>query len=208
MAFGDQRRIESHLLQGYYLAAYIRKDILQSMNSVREIREATGMTQQELARAAGTSQPAIAAYEAERKSPTLRTLRRLASAAGLEVSVTIVPQLTREDRRSLALHAAIAERLTARTDETIARARATLKRMREANPNASALLREWDVLLQRPLIALLPVLSDQSLWARELRHVTPFAGVLAARARANVYREFARAEDARAEGICVRDTSP
>ncbi|MEP7384249.1 MAG: hypothetical protein ABI910_21410 [Gemmatimonadota bacterium] len=142
----------------------------------------------------------------------------MASAAGLEVSITIVPQLTREDRRSLALHAAIAERLAARPHETIAHARATLSLMREANPNASSLLREWDVLLHRPLVALLPVLSDPSQWARELRHVTPFAGVLSARERADVYRQFARAEPARNGSIRARsirgrsiragDTSP
>lgn len=187
---------------------YILNDILHSMNSVRKIREATGMTQQELAQAAGTSQPAIAAYEAERKSPTLRTLRRLASAAGVQVSVTIVPQLTREDRRSLALHAAIAEHLVARPDETISRARATLKRMCDVNPRASALLREWNVVLQRPLNALLPVLSDESLWARELRHVTPFAGVLSARERAAVYREFARSENARVARLHSEGASP
>lgn len=164
------------------------------MNPVWAIRMAAGMTQQELARAAGTSQPAIAAYEAERKSPTLRTLRRLAAGARVEISVTIVPALTREDRRSLALHAAIATRLAERPLETLARAKSTLVRMREANPAALALLREWDVLLRRPLSALLPVLTDPGAWARELRHVTPFAGVLSARERANVYREFRRAE--------------
>ena len=165
-----------------------------TMNPVWAIREAAGMTQQELARAAGTSQPAIAAYEADRKSPTLRTLRRLAAGAGAEISVTIVPRLTREDRRSLALHAAIAVRLAEQPSETVARARMTLARMRAANPDAEPLLLEWDVLLRRPLSALLPVLTDPGAWARELRHVTPFAGVLSARERANVYRDFRRAE--------------
>ncbi len=105
-----------------------------------------------------------------------------------------MPRLTREDRRSLALHAAIAQRLAERPMETLARAKSTLKRMREVNP-AATLLSEWDVLLSRPLSALLPVLADPGAWARELRHVTPFAGVLSARERANVYRDFRRAED-------------
>jgi len=164
------------------------------MNPVREIRVAAGMTQQELACAAGTSQPAIAAYEADRKSPTLRTLQRLAASSGHEISVTVVPRLTREDRRSLALHTAIAGRLATRPAETLARARITLERMRTANPAAAPLLREWEVLLSRPLSALLPVLTDPGAWERELRHVTPFAGVLSARERADVYREFRRAE--------------
>ena len=168
------------------------------MNPVLAIRDAAGLTQQELARAAGTSQPAIAAYEANRKSPSLRTLLRLAASAGVDISVGIVPRLTREDRRSLALHAVIAARLAAQPTHTLARARATLQRMRDANPAAHALLREWDVLLSRPLSALLPVLTDPGAWARELRHVTPFAGVLSPRERADVYREFRRAEGAAA----------
>jgi hypothetical protein len=52
-------------------------------------------------------------------------------------------------------------------------------------------LREWGVLLERPLEALLPLLTDPDPWARELRHVTPFAGVLTAAERAEVYRGFA-----------------
>jgi len=164
------------------------------MNPVWMIRAMSRMTQHELARAAGTSQPAIATYEASRKSPTLRTLQRMAAAAGLEIAVTVMPRLTREDRRSLALHAAIADHLAKNPSEIVARARCAVERMREANPHAKALLREWSVLLERPLSALLPVLTDPAPWARELRHVTPFAGVLSARERANVYREFRRVE--------------
>ena len=63
------------------------------------------------------------------------------------------------------------------------------------HPGAVRLLREWRVVLDRPLEALLLVLSDPSEWARELRHVSPFGGVLSARERTAVYRAFAR-EDA------------
>jgi hypothetical protein len=41
---------------------------------------------------------------------------------------------------------------------------------------------------------LLPLLTDPDPWARELRHVTPFAGVLSAAERAEVYRAFANDE--------------
>ena len=106
----------------------------------------------------------------------------------------VVSPLTREDRRSLALHAVVAQRLAERPDVTVARAKATLQRMRVANPDASQLLREWDLILHSPLADVLAVLCDPSERARELRHATPFAGVLSPRERADVYREIRRAE--------------
>ena len=86
------------------------------MNAVRMLRGLTGLTQAQLASAAGTSQPTIAAYESGRKSPRLTTLRRLAEAGGLEMALTFQTQLTREERRSLQLHGAIARRLQHRAD--------------------------------------------------------------------------------------------
>jgi len=50
------------------------------------------------------------------------------------------------------------------------------------------------VILQRPVTAMLEVLTDPAPWARELRHVTPFAGVLTAAERAAVYRRFQQTE--------------
>ena len=164
------------------------------MNPVQRIRRQASLTQDQLARAAGTSQPTIASYEAGRKSPTLRTLQRLADAAGVSVEVRVLSTLTREERRSLMLHAAIAERVREQPESAIAHARANLARMRERNPGAIRLLREWRVILDRPLGALLSVLTDPSEWARELRHVTPFGGILSARERTAVYREFASRE--------------
>ena len=164
------------------------------MNPIRHLRERAALTQAALARAGGTSQPAIAAYEAGDKSPTLTTLERLAKAVGLEATVDFVPPITREERRSLALHRAIAARLAQDPERVLAQARRTLARMTAAAPMPSVLLREWGVLLDRPLPALLPVLTDPRPWARELRHVTPFAGVLSAAERAEVYRTVAEAE--------------
>jgi hypothetical protein len=66
--------------------------------------------------------------------------------------------------------------------------------MRAVHPGARLLLDEWQCLLHRPLDALLPVLTDPSPWTRELRHVTPFTGILSAAERAQVYRAFAQRE--------------
>jgi transcriptional regulator with XRE-family HTH domain len=167
-----------------------------SMNPIRELRDALGLTQQQLATVANTSQSAVAAYEGGRKSPTWRTVERLAQAAGCHVELRYLPPLTREDRRSLAVHAAIADRLREAPLAVLAHARASLARMRVLHPGARPLLDEWRLLLRRPLDALIPVLRDPSPWSRELRQVTPFTGILSARERAQVYREFARAEQA------------
>lgn len=164
------------------------------MNPVRALRRQTGLTQAELAAEAGTSQPTVAAYEAQRRSPTLRTMDRLAAAAGLEMAVTFHPPMTREDRRSLHLHRAIAAHLRRDPERVLGLARRTLGRMRERHPGAAPLLREWEVLLRRPLPELAPALTDPSLRGRELRHVTPFAGVLSAAERTEVYRSFAEEE--------------
>ena len=48
------------------------------------------MTQAQLASAAGTSQPTLAAYESGAKSPSVRTLDRIVRAAGATLQVTVV----------------------------------------------------------------------------------------------------------------------
>ena len=164
------------------------------MNPVHRLRLAASRTQQDLAALAGTSQSTIAAYEKNRKSPTWRTVERLAHAAGLEIDLRFVPPLTREERRSLLLHEAVSARLREEPEAVLVRARASLARMRALHPGARLLLDEWQCLLRRPLGALLPVLTDPMPWARELRHVTPFTGVLSAAERAQVYRTFAERE--------------
>ena len=107
-------------------------------------------------------------------------------------NVTYHPRFTREERRSLALHRAIAERLRHDPQSILEQARRTLSRM--STVASSQALREWAVLLDRPLEALVTVMTDPSPWARELRHVTPFAGILSARERTDVLQAFALAE--------------
>ena len=166
------------------------------MNAIRLLRDLSDLTQAGLAEAAGTSQPTIAAYEAGRKSPTLRTLRRLAEVAGLEATIVFHRPMTREERRSLHLHRAIARCLERHPRRVLDRARDTLSLMRGRHPEAEQLFREWELLLDRPVPELVPALTDPSPWARELRQVTPFAGVLTAEERTEVYRSF-REEESR-----------
>lgn len=162
---------------------------------VRDLRIATQMTQSDLAEAAGTSQPTIAAYEADRKSPTLRTLDRLARAVGQDVVISFVPALTREDRRSLHLHRAIAEKLRRAPQEVLERARTNARRMKAQHRGAQALLGEWLRVLEQSVDEIVEVIIDPGLHARDLRQVTPFAGVLTAAERSEVYMAFAHSEE-------------
>ncbi len=166
------------------------------MNEIHALRLAAGLTQAAFAEAGGTSQPTVAAYEAGHKSPTLSTLRRLAHSVALDAFVTFHPPLTREERRSLALHRAIARRLLAEPEAALRQARQTLARMSLSVAANSTLLSEWALILERPIASIVDVLLDPSPWARELRHVTPFAGVLSAQERASVYLTFGPSDNA------------
>lgn len=59
--------------------------------TLASLRATTGLSQRDLARLAGMSQPAIARLEAGRATPTLATLERLARAAGFELRLDLVP---------------------------------------------------------------------------------------------------------------------
>ncbi|MGD9892533.1 MAG: helix-turn-helix domain-containing protein [Dehalococcoidia bacterium] len=59
---------------------------------VRRLREARGMSQQELARRAGTSQPAIARLEAGGVDPRLETLHRLGRALDADLVLRFQPR--------------------------------------------------------------------------------------------------------------------
>ena len=59
-----------------------------------EARRRAGIPQAEIARRAGTSQPAVARIERGHSSPTLETLERLLAAAGFELRLELVPKAT------------------------------------------------------------------------------------------------------------------
>ena len=59
---------------------------MRSATLIREHRRRAGLTQAELARAAGTSQPTIAKYEAGKAEPRSGTLDRILAACGARIS--------------------------------------------------------------------------------------------------------------------------
>ena len=58
---------------------------------IETARTRNGLSQAALARLAGTSQSAIAVYEAGTRSPTLATLERILRAAGFELRARLEP---------------------------------------------------------------------------------------------------------------------
>ena len=57
-----------------------------------EARKRAGLTQQQLARKMGTTQPVVARLEAGNTRPSLRTLERLAEATGSELVIAFQPR--------------------------------------------------------------------------------------------------------------------
>jgi len=63
---------------------------------LEQVRVSAGLTQEELARRAGTSRTTLSAYEHGRKSPTAATLARLLSRAGWELAAQPHVSFTRQ----------------------------------------------------------------------------------------------------------------
>lgn len=160
-----------------------------------------GLSQRELAARAGTSGATVAAYERGTKEPRLSTLLRLLGAAGMRLELSYAPvlsnangDLTREDRRSLALHRVIAARFARDPRAVSTKAVRNLKVMRRADDGSAApWLEEWERLLKGPVSAVIEVLVSHDQRARDLRQVTPFAGVLSDEERRAIYRAAAAA---------------
>jgi predicted nucleotidyltransferase/DNA-binding XRE family transcriptional regulator len=86
---------------------------------IRDARRAAGLSQAELARRAGTSQPAIARYESGDTSPSVVTLDRLLRAAGRRLELSAEPIGRAHDASSARMR-----KLRAQRREILALARA------------------------------------------------------------------------------------
>jgi transcriptional regulator with XRE-family HTH domain len=62
---------------------------------LKDARAAAGVTQLELARRAGTAQPAVAAYESGARTPGIATLRRLLGGCEYELELIAHPRVRR-----------------------------------------------------------------------------------------------------------------
>ena len=68
------------------------KNAFELAERVRQARERMDITQAELAKRIGSTQPAIARLEAGGSTPSFDTLRRIAAALGLELVVELRPR--------------------------------------------------------------------------------------------------------------------
>jgi transcriptional regulator with XRE-family HTH domain len=159
------------------------------MNPIKHLRQKYGITQTALAKAADTSQPTIAAYEAETKSPSLKTIERLANSLGSEVLINFLPKMTNVDIRSLAYHKTIAKKITA-NPTLLNKAHENLRLMQKQNPHAKKLLSLWDAWLNLDLKILIECFLDPNLLAKDIQQVTPFAGILSEEERFRILKDL------------------
>ncbi len=178
---------------------------------LRAARRASGLTQTQVATRAHTSQAALAAYETGQKSPRIDTVERLAAAMGgsLRFHISLsdiddaderpISALSREERRSLWLHRAIAAKIQAAPEAARALAYSNLATMRagDARDRGRPWHDEWSALLDGTLEMLLVQLGSTSMHASQLRQTTPFAGLLTPKERWAVYRSFGTLDEAR-----------
>jgi len=57
-----------------------------------DVRNRAGLTQKQLARKMGTTQPVVARLESGRSRPSMRTLERLADATGSRLLISFAPR--------------------------------------------------------------------------------------------------------------------
>lgn len=96
------------------------------------------------------------------------------------------------ERRILAQHRIVAERLDADPDAVLGQARSNLARWTERySPDERPVwLEEWTRLLDGPIDVVRKLLISSSENATRLRASSPFAGVLTARERWELYRRL------------------
>jgi uncharacterized protein len=92
--------------------------VIEAAALIRTARQRSGLSQDALARRAGTRQSAVSAYESGRRAPSVATLERLLAAAGHRLEVTLV-----EAAPSLP-NTPLARRLARHRDEIVAAAAA------------------------------------------------------------------------------------
>lgn len=100
--------------------------------------------------------------------------------------------LTRDQRRSLWLHQAVAGELVRDPESVVSRGRRNLDRLDEIHRGGRVgpWLDRWRALLAGPLDEILHVLTSTSTPAIDLRQNTPFAGVLDDETRLRILRAF------------------
>ncbi len=99
--------------------------------------------------------------------------------------------LDRRTARSRALHRAVAQKLRADPEHSLAKARARVAHWAVAAPHARYYVSEWTRWLDAPMADLYDLLAaDDSEYAESLRRRSPFVGLLDARERWAICHQF------------------
>ena len=94
------------------------------------------------------------------------------------------------DARSLAMHCKIAQKIT-RDPALLNKAKANLERwIEKSGDSPPQYLREWQQILERPWPEIAELITSMSEDATRLRSSSPFAGVLTASERDQIYETF------------------
>jgi hypothetical protein len=107
---------------------------------------------------------------------------------------TLLSAMSVSDRRSLAYGCLLASRLVMDADRVLEKARRNLTNLVRLHGEGPARpsLDTWSTLLDGPIEALINVLTSPDERNIELRHSSPFAGVLSQRERLRVIRAVPR----------------
>jgi transcriptional regulator with XRE-family HTH domain len=68
-------------------------------SAVIDVRNRAGLTQEQLARKMGTTQPVVARLESGRSRPSMRTLERLADATGSRLLISFTPRSAKRSQK-------------------------------------------------------------------------------------------------------------
>ena len=132
------------------------------------------------------------AQEAVRAEPSESRSRARPGARG--TGRAIIRPMDAVFEKSLALHAAVAERLRAQPD-MVERARRKLDEWIGRGGRSEALWIEWHRVLDGPLEDLLELLIARTEAAAQLRSASPFAGFIDPRERESILRAASRRRD-------------
>ena len=133
----------------------------------------------------------IGRYKVDGRYPGLRECA-LPTPRGRRIiaDVTNPRTLTRDQRRSIAYNCALVAELRRDPKRVLAVARRNLRRLGDLHPFAAPTLALWEQALALPLDGLAEKMVATDEEACEMRHVSPFAGLLDAATRSRVIREF------------------
>ena len=128
------------------------------------------------------------AYRERKRAAGLKVVRRWEPVEGKVVLQYSDHRIL--DARSLAMHCKIAQKISS-NPELLDKARANLERWSAKSKDPQPkYLREWEQILERPWPEIAELITSMSEEATRLRSSSPFAGVLSAEERDQIYEAF------------------